>query len=92
MQLIKQHNKLFNEGKATYKKRLMRWSDWQLPAKLKALCGTRQAPKPRNAPGVNLLKVCQSWPDKPPEELNRCDFPNPIRGEKVLTCNLKEFS
>lgn len=64
----------------------MRWSDWPLRAKLKALCGTRQAPKPRNAPapGVNLLKVCQGWPQKPPEELNRCQFPNPIRGEHFL--------
>lgn len=59
----------------------MRWADWSFDKKVKALCGTRQKPKFRNLPISDFLKVIQSWPKKPPTELNRCQFPNPIRGE-----------
>lgn len=67
----------------------MRWSDWTTEHKYKSLCGTRLKPKFRNAPQQqppSYLKICKSWSQQIPTELNRCNFPNPIKDQLDCGC------
>lgn len=67
----------------------MRWSDWPTEKKYKALCGTRRAPRYRSLPQANdgnYLKMCKSWNRPLPTELNRCNFPHPIKDQLDCGC------
>jgi hypothetical protein len=77
---IEEHNRLFELGLVTFKRKLMRYSDWNKKTKYKRLCGARLPPKPRAS--SNHAKVVKSWP-KAPAECNRCEFPNPIKGKLI---------